>query len=112
MYLAETLHVDGETYPMCGVLPIETQMPAPLQIAYVRVKTTGGLFGAGNEARGHVFHQSEIVGDPTVDCSYELETTRGERMREGFTSGNVLASYAHIHFASCPALPAAFVGRC
>jgi len=112
MYLADALHVEERTYPMCGVLPLETRMPAPLQIAYVRVTTTGGLFGAGNEARGHVFHQSEIVGEPDVDCSYELETTRGERTREGFTAGNVLASYAHLHFASCPALPAAFVGRC
>jgi len=112
MYLADALHVEERTYPMCGVLPLETRMPAPLQIAYVRVTTTGGLFGAGNEARGHVFHQSEIVGEPNIDSSFELETTRGERTREGFTVGNVLASYAHLHFASCPALPAAFVGRC
>lgn len=112
MYLADALHVAEQSYPMCGVLPLETRMPAPLQIAYVRVKTTGGLFGAGNEARGHVFHQSEIIGEPSVDCSYELETTRGETSREGYTAGNVLASYAHLHFSSCPALPAAFVGRC
>jgi cobyrinic acid a,c-diamide synthase len=112
MYLAEALEVDGHAHRMCGVLPFRTRMPAPLQIAYVRVTTTGGLFGAGSEARGHVFHQSEIIGEADTECSYEIETTRGDRTREGFTAGNVLASYAHLHFASCPALPTAFVERC
>src|SRR5579859_2311063 len=32
MYLADTLDLDGQPHPMCGVLPFSTTMPAPLAI--------------------------------------------------------------------------------
>ncbi len=46
MSLAQTLQVDGETPPLCGVLPFSTTMPAPLAIGYVEVTTAGGPFGS------------------------------------------------------------------
>lgn len=112
MYLAEALELESGAHPMCGVLPFRTRMSAPLQIAYIDVTTTGGLFGPGRRARGHVFHQSEIVGEPEVERCFELETTSGARAAEGYAAGNVLATYAHLHFASCPELAGAFVARC
>jgi cobyrinic acid a,c-diamide synthase len=112
MYLAETLELDGTSYPLCGVLPFRTRMPAPLAIAYVEVTTTGGIFGAGRSARGHLFHRSEIDGDVAAERCYRLRTTRGEHAEEGYGLGNVLASYAHLHFASNPDLATAFVERC
>jgi cobyrinic acid a,c-diamide synthase len=112
MYLAETLEVDGATYPCCGVLPFRTTMPAPLALAYVEVETRGGLFGPGHTARGHVFHRSAIAGEGGTERCYRLTTSRGETADEGFRVGNVLASYAHLHFASDPGLAAAFVARC
>ena len=104
MYLGETLEVDGEAYPMCGVVPLRTRMPARLAIGYVEVTTTGGLFGAGATARGHLFHHSEIDGDPPPGRCYEMRTSSGEIVSEGYGRGNVLASYAHLHFASSPDL--------
>ncbi len=112
MYLAETLELDDGSHPLCGVLPLSTKMPAPLKLSYVEIATTGGLFGAGLSARGHVFHHSEISGEPAVDRNYSLRTTRGEESQEGYGAGNVLASYAHIHFASEPNMATAFVQRC
>ena len=113
MYLAENLELEAATYPLCGVLPFSTKMPAPLEIAYVEITTIGGLFGAGHTARGHLFHRSEISGGrrAAAHC-YRLETSRGDRSEEGYELGNVLASYAHLHLASNPALAAAFVDRC
>jgi cobyrinic acid a,c-diamide synthase len=112
MYLARNLHIDGTTYPLCGVLPFDTKMPATLKIAYVEVNTAGGLFGVGHVARGHMFHASEIAGELTEPNGYHVETSRGEHIDEGYSVGNVLASYAHLHFASQPALASAFVSRC
>jgi cobyrinic acid a,c-diamide synthase len=112
MYLGETLELEDGAHPLCGVLPFSTKMPAPLKLSYVEVKTTGGLFGEGHSARGHLFHHSEVTSEPGVEHCYRLRTTRGEESTEGYSSGNVLASYAHLHFASAPDLATAFVDRC
>lgn len=112
MYLAQTLELDGKSHPMCGVLPFSTEMPAGLALSYVEVTTTGGLFGSGQTARGHIFHHSAITGPPTDAGCYRLTTSRGDKIEEGYTTHNALASYAHLHFASNPALAEAFVERC
>jgi cobyrinic acid a,c-diamide synthase len=112
MYLAEMLELNGNSYPCCGVLPFHTTMPAPLALAYVEVATTGGLFGSGQTARGHLFHHSTIVGTPATDRCYQIKTSRGEKSDEGYQVNNVLASYAHLHLSSNPALAVAFVDHC
>jgi cobyrinic acid a,c-diamide synthase len=112
MYLADKLELEDATYPLCGVLPFSTRMPAPLKIAYVEITTTDGLFGPGHTARGHLFHRSEISGEPTAARCYRVQTSRGDQTEEGYHLGNVLASYAHLHFASEPKLAAAFLDHC
>jgi cobyrinic acid a,c-diamide synthase len=112
MYLGRSLELPDGEVPMCGVLPFSAGMPAPLAIGYVEVTTTGGLLGAGHRARGHVFHHSAISGDHEAARSYELQTPHGERSREGYGVGNVLASYVHLHFASDPTLASSLVDRC
>jgi cobyrinic acid a,c-diamide synthase len=112
MYLAEQLRVDGASHPQCGVLPFSTRMPARLALSYVDVTTTGGLFGAGQRARGHVYHHSEIQGEVALDRCYSMRTSKGVETSEGYTAGGVLASYAHLHFGSSPSLATAFVEAC
>lgn len=112
MYLADNLELEEATYPLCGILPFNTKMPAPLKLAYVEINTTGGLFGPGHTARGHLFHRSEINGEPPTAHCYQLQTSRGDQTEEGYHRGNVLASYVHLHFASEPQLAAAFLHRC
>jgi len=112
MYLAQTLELDGKSHPFCGILPFSTTMPAPLAIGYVQITTNGGLFGSGQTARGHLFHHSAIAGYPAADRCYEIKNSRGEETQEGYLVKNVLASYAHLHLASNPAMAAAFVDQC
>jgi cobyrinic acid a,c-diamide synthase len=112
MYLGQALELDESTHELCGALPLNTRMPAGLSISYVEVNTTGGLFGEGQTARGHLFHHSEITGEPSVDRCYTVRSARGGTSHEGYSAGNVLASYIHLHFSSAPEMPAAFVDRC
>jgi cobyrinic acid a,c-diamide synthase len=111
MYLGERLRVGDRDYPLCGVLPFSTTMPAPLTIGYVEVETTGGLFGGGHKARGHLFHHSEIAGKVPDSRCYRIVNSRGDRGDEGYHQGNVLASYVHLHFASDAGLAGALVDR-
>jgi cobyrinic acid a,c-diamide synthase len=112
MYLAQTLELDDTSHPMCGVLPFSTKMPAGLTLSYVEITTTEGLFGGGQTARGHLFHHSAIAGQPDGSRCYQITTSRGDTIEEGYTIRNVLASYAHLHFASNPTVAEAFVERC
>jgi cobyrinic acid a,c-diamide synthase len=113
MYLGRRLELDGTRHELCGVMPFSTRMPAGLTIDYVEVTTAGGPFGAGHRARGHLFHQSEMreLDDGAEPC-YELLTTRGDRLADGYLAGSAVASYAHVHFASCPGMADAFVSSC
>ena len=109
MYVGETLEVDGREHSMCGLLPLKTRMSGRLSIGYVEVETHGLL---GNcVARGHAFHSSELSETGPVDYSYRVR--RADRVvEEGYSIGNVLASYVHLHFATNPELAARFVDAC
>ncbi len=112
IYLGQTFQIDDSIYELCGALPLSTRMPAGLHIGYVEVNTTGGLFGEGHTARGHLFHHSQITGEPAVDRCYTVRSARGGESHEGYCAENVLASYIHLHFSSAPELPAAFIAHC
>jgi cobyrinic acid a,c-diamide synthase len=109
MYVGETLEVDGREHRMCGLLPLKTRMSERLSIGYVEVEVHG-LFG-DCVARGHAFHSSELSETQPVDYSYRVR--RADRVvDEGYSNGNVLASYVHLHFATNPELAARFVDAC
>ncbi len=78
---------------MCGVLPLSTRMPGKLHLAYVEVTTTGGLFGAGQTVRGHVYHHSELEGRVEAACTYRVRTSRGEASDEGYSLGSSLPGW-------------------
>ena len=65
MYLGQGLTtLDGVRYPLAGVLPIETAMLEKLKVlGYAEVTwTADSLWGAAGEAaRGHEFHYSQIT---------------------------------------------------
>lgn len=121
MYLSQAIAgVDGRRHPMCGVLPCGTRMlERRKMLGYVEVELTeDSLWGAaGDVARGHEFHYSELEGDPTTAAGWRsayriLRSRGGGPEREGFTNGTVLASYAHLHLASRPGLARWLRRRC
>ena len=118
MYLSRAIvTADGVAHPMVGLLPAETIMKNRLvALGYVEVETQEptALGPAGLRFRGHQFRYSELgpFGAP-VEHAYTIRKRRGgETSREGFVSGQALASYVHAHFASNPRVAAGLVAAC
>jgi cobyrinic acid a,c-diamide synthase len=115
LYLSQQLSTaDGSVYPMLGILPLEMEMTSKLvDFGYVTVTFAQDcLLGPrGTTIRGHSFHYSRIYSDCEVATSYQVDfSLSGKQQREGFTRGNVLASYVHLHFGANPVVARHFVG--
>jgi cobyrinic acid a,c-diamide synthase len=119
MYLSRGIETDGVFHPLVGVLPARTKMRSGKKaLGYVEVTLTrDSLWGsAGEKLRGHEFHYSELIDDPTETSGWEMVYTvkrqRSEQVKvEGFQCGAILASYIHLHLASRPAAMERFVNR-
>jgi cobyrinic acid a,c-diamide synthase len=116
MYLSQgILCTDGQRHALTGVLPVGTRMlPRRKALGYVELTlTTATCIGsAGDLVRGHEFHYSELEADPAGwQSTYAVAYRRGERAREGWQRGNILATYVHLHLASRPAALDAFVNH-
>ncbi len=119
MYLGRAIEYAGSRHEMVGLLPFSTRMAGRLALSYVEIETTAAcrLFGAGQKARGHEFHCSELVeegrGLSSLEKSYLVFDKNGSELRsEGYSLDNVLASYLHLHFGSNPELARRFVEAC
>jgi cobyrinic acid a,c-diamide synthase len=109
LYLSQQLSTsDGTAYPMAGIVPLAMEMTNKLvDFGYVTVTLTQDcLLGPrGTTIRGHSFHYSRICSGSEMTASYQVDfSLSGRKQREGFTCGNVLASYVHLHFGANPAV--------
>jgi len=121
MYLCRTLEkADGTVHPMAGLLPADTRMHKSFQaLSYVEVELhEDSLWGEkGSVARGHEFHYSQLLANPAGVEGWRPAYIMKKRWGiapegEGFQKGRVLASYAHMHLASRPALLEFFIKTC
>jgi cobyrinic acid a,c-diamide synthase len=101
LYLARTL--DGRA--MCGVVPTDAVMTERLSLGYRDAVGIAEPF-AGLRTTGHVHHRT-ATSSPASDVP--LWRLDGEP--SGFATGNVLASYLHVHFAGAPAIPRWLLAR-
>jgi cobyrinic acid a,c-diamide synthase len=101
LYLARTL--DG--HAMCGVVPTDAAMTERLSLGYRDAVGIAEPF-AGLRTTGHVHHRT-ATSSPASDVP--LWRLDGEP--SGFATGNVLASYLHVHFAGAPAIPRWLLAR-
>jgi cobyrinic acid a,c-diamide synthase len=114
MYLATSLKtLDQISHEMSGVLPLAIEMTSGLvQFGYVTVRLTRDtmLGRHGTELRGHSFHHSRIINTPELTTAYQVRySLSGKDEAEGYSLGNVLASYLHLHFRAQPSIAAHFV---
>ncbi|MBG0790663.1 MAG: cobyrinate a,c-diamide synthase [Desulfovibrionaceae bacterium] len=119
MYLMNDIVTGRGRYAMSGVFPIRAEMADRFRVLGYReiVTREATVLGpAGLSARGHEFHYSFIQeegGLADLDAVYDVTGRKGPvEGPEGFRAGNVLGSYVHLHFASNPEIPEAFVKAC
>lgn len=114
MYLGQQLTTDEGAFPMCGALPVATEMQGRIRsLGYREVTLTRDtpLVPAGTVFRGHQFHYSKLAGTPALSPAYAVSGRWGAG-DEGWLSGNTLGSYVHAHWRSNPEVAAAFVAAC
>jgi len=118
MYLSEGIEtLDGRQHNLVGLLPAWTRMlDRRKSLGYVEVTLTrDSLWGSqGMTLRGHEFHYSELLDDPTRGSPwqsvYAVRRRRSKSIRnEGYQQGHTLVSYVHGHFASRPEMVKHFV---
>jgi len=116
MVLTQSLtDLEGNIYPMAGVLPGRARMRERLRMGYRQVKAIRDclLLRKGETTRGHEFHYSDWVDHRAPPAAYEVAPRRGERAwTEGYAQRNLLASYVHLHFGSHAALARNMVRAC
>ena len=112
MYLGENItDFNGKEFPMVGYFPVHSRIDKPrLSLGYrtVQALSDGPLLQCGETVRGHEFHWS-VPGGEYYTNAYRI---MGSQRREGFQSGNTLASYIHLHMASQPAMIHRFIALC
>ena len=118
MYLCSAIRtLDGIEHRMAGLVHGVARVRDRLQaLGYAEVETTTPtLLGpAGLRLRGHQFRYSDLDPLPAEGArAYRVARRRGgEPFSEGYGGGSVLASWVHVHWASCPEAAEGFVGSC
>jgi len=114
MYLTQAVRdFEGQRHEMVGVFPAEAVMSkTTMTLAYRHIAVSHAcLLGQpGMRARGHEFHYSTL--EPTGPLHYACTVTDAQGRAtglEGLVSGNALALYTHLHFASQPQIAKALV---
>ena len=113
MYLTEKLTDNsGRSMNMCGIIPAHTFMGSRLgSFGYREAKTCRETFfgPAGTVFRGHEFHWSDTEFTTKTEPLWLIKGAQqaDEWTPCGYHSGNVCASYIHLHLASNPAAVAA-----
>lgn len=108
MYLSDALLIDGNEYPMAGVLPVSTVLEKrPQGHGYGRVEVCAQnpFYPVGTVLTGHEFHYSRMVGleQSGLPCAFRVLRGQGlDGFQDGVCTGNVLAAYLHVHSLGTP----------
>ena len=112
LWLLESL----DAYPMLGVIDTHAAMGRRLTLGYrdAVALTDSVLFRVGERITGHEFHHTALTSQevPGWESAWGWRAWDGRAVREGFSRGNVHASYMHYHPASFPQAVERFVRAC
>lgn len=107
IYLCRSATWQGQTWPLCGVLPIDIgyqRKPAGCGYLELESRAASPWFEGDERIRAHEFHYSKPAeGSPELACQFGVARGFGLTGREdGILYKNLFASYAHLHAAANP----------
>jgi cobyrinic acid a,c-diamide synthase len=107
LWLCRTL--DGA--PMCGVLDADATMTPKLTLGYrdAVAVSPSWLAPEGTRVTGHEFHRTAVIPRARPEAS---AWAWRDAPPEGFVTGNVHASYLHLHWAAAPEFAQRLVAAC
>lgn len=117
MYLVNKI-VDfkAKAFPMCGVFDCSAAMANKRQaLGYIEieVKKDNILSRKNDKIRAHTFHWSYLKNVSGKESfAYAVSKSKDKEYSDGLIRDNVLASYAHLHFASNINLARNFIKSC
>lgn len=117
LYLTQGI-VDAKEqfYPMLGLIKGRARLLNRRQaLGYVELKVMRDniLSNKGDSLRGHEFHWSTLEGvGEDNGYAYKVLKSYAKPRYEGIVMDNLLASYVHLHFGSCPNVVDNFINKC
>lgn len=108
IYLGESIVLDGELFPLAGVLPVRFGLEKKPQAHGYTVLTVDGenpFYPPGLEIKGHEFRYSRVLAYKGGPEQLVLKMERGVGFadnRDGLVYKNVLALYTHVHAVGMP----------
>ena len=104
----------GVSHAMAGVLPFSaTRGGLSLGYRQATASSDGLLVRRGETVWAHEFHRWQL--QPQVGSSESLWHVEGWGVAsrvEGWTAPNIHASWLHLHWAGCPAIPSRLAAAC
>jgi cobyrinic acid a,c-diamide synthase len=116
--MQELIDGTGRRWPMAALIPGAARMSdklAALGYRYATALRPNLLADTGETLRGHEFRYStwECEAPVSTAAAWAMQGTDGAAaaVSAGYSSGNLLASYLHIHFGQRPDIASRFVNR-
>ncbi|MCP4690007.1 MAG: cobyrinic acid a,c-diamide synthase, partial [Desulfobacterales bacterium] len=103
MFLGRELILEGEAYPMTGILPVSfglSKKPKGHGYTILTVERENPYYPVGAVLHGHEFHYSYAVEWREDDADLVFKMNRGTGFhgkRDGVLYKNVLGLYSHVH---------------
>lgn len=116
MYLSQEItDLKGRKFTMIGLLNAKIKMGKKrTALGYVNLVTLGDniLSKKGDKIRAHIFHWSHFIQTPRNKWAYRVNKNGSDVSCDGLIKKNILASYAHLHFASNLKFAKNFIATC
>ena len=108
IFLGQSICLNGQEYPMSGILPIKfglSKRPQGHGYTQVRVVNENPFYKTGQILKGHEFRYSSVLEIDYQDLEMAFEMERGKGIlekKDGFFKHNTFGTYTHIHALGTP----------